>query len=330
MNDHFPNSRKSEQIKKLLNEAVEVLSSLGIPIDGLTQRRLEKMAMSFLAVAGVTQTWSQAQGLEDGRDLTSREIIKFINQHFEENIAAGSYDDIRRKDLKLPVMANLVINSGHNFEASKNDSTRGYSLPSDVKALVRTFRTKNWSEELQIFLAEREILAETLARRRAIIKVPVRLPDGTVLELSSGDHNVLQKQIIEEFLPRFGQNCEVLYLGDTARRILHINAPLLKELHFFELLHDKLPDVLAYNQEQNWLYLIEAVHSSGPLSEIRLLELKRMAKGCKANLIFVTAFLTKRDFRKWMLDIAWETEVWIAESPDHLIHFDGEKYLSPY
>lgn len=330
MKDQFPKSRKSDRVKLLLNETVEVLSSLGIPIAGLTQRRLEKMAMSFLAVAGVTETWSQAQGLEDGRDLTSREIINFINQHFEENIADGSYDDIRRKDLKLPVLANLVINSGHNLEASKNDSTRGYSLPSDVKALVRTFRTKNWSEELQTFLAEKELLAETLARRRAITKVPVTLPEGTVLELSSGAHNVLQKKIIEEFLPRFGPNCEVLYIGDTARKILHINASLLEELHFFDLLHNKLPDILAYNQEQNWLYLIEAVHSTGPLNEIRLLELKRMTKDCQAKLIFVTAFLTKGDFRKWILDIAWETEVWIAESPDHLIHFDGEKYLSPY
>lgn len=230
----------------------------------------------------------------------------------------------------MPVLAGLIINSGHNLEAATNDPTRGYSLPSDVKALVKTFKTKTWKDELQSYLAAREMLAEALARKRELTKIPVTLPDGKVIALSSGNHNLLQKQIIEEFLPRFGQNCDVLYLGDTSRKILHINEPMLKRLHFFELLHHELPDILAYNQERNWLYLIEAVHSSGPLSEIRLLELKRMAKDCKADLIFVTAFLTKRDFRKWILDIAWETEVWIAESPDHLIHFDGEKYLSPY
>ena len=330
MKDHFPNSRKSTRVKKLLNEAVISLSSTGVPINGLTERRLERMALCFLAVAGVRQDWSQAQGLDDGRALKTREIIEFINQHFEENISSGSYDDIRRKDLKLPVLANFIINSGHNLEAATNDPTRGYSLPAAVKALVRTFKTKNWADGLQSYLAARETLAEMLARKRVLAKIPVTLPDGKVVALSSGNHNLLQKQIIEEFLPRFGQNCEVLYLGDTSRKILHINEPALKKLRFFELLHNELPDILAYNQERNWLYLIEAVHSSGPLSEIRLLELKRMAKDCQAKLIFVTAFLTKRDFRKWMLDIAWETEVWIAESPDHLIHFDGEKYLSPY
>ncbi len=66
------------------------------------------------------------------------------------------------------------------------------------------------------------------------------------------------------------------------------------------------------------------------MNEVRVLELKRLTKNCTAKIIFVTAFLTKTEFRKWMADVAWETEVWIADSPDHLIHFDGEKYLSPY
>ncbi|MFN7945470.1 MAG: BsuBI/PstI family type II restriction endonuclease [Blastocatellia bacterium] len=330
MKDYFPRLQKTPQLKKLLNEAVEILTCAGIPVDKLTERRLERMVLCFLAVAGVTRKWAQAQGLDDNRFLKTREIIEYINRHFEENISSGSYDDIRRKDLKLPVMAGLIINSGHNPGAATNDPTRGYSLHPEFKVLVRTFGTEEWKAQLDSFLSGRELLSETLTRQRKFNRIPVKLPDGKVIELSVGGHNRLQKLIIEDFLPRFGQGCEVLYLGDTAHRILHLNQAALKELQFFDLSHDKLPDVLAYNRELNWLYLIEAVHSSGPLSEVRVLELRRMAKGCTAKLIFVTAFLTKRDFRKWMLDIAWETEVWIAETPDHLIHFDGEKYLSPY
>jgi hypothetical protein len=28
--------------------------------------------------------------------------------------------------------------------------------------------------------------------------------------------------------------------------------------------------------------------------------------------------------------ISWETEVWVADSPTHMIHFNGERFLGPY
>ena len=92
----------------------------------------------------------------------------------------------------------------------------------------------------------------------------------------------------------------------------------------------ELPDIVAYSKTKNWLFLIEAVHSSGPISPIRLLELKRLAKECTAEIVFVTAFLTRDTFRKFAPEIAWETEVWIADAPDHMVHFDGDKFLGPY
>jgi type II restriction enzyme len=140
----------------------------------------------------------------------------------------------------------------------------------------------------------------------------------------------LQKKIIEEFLPRFGVGCLVLYIGDTANKLLYIDEETLKRLNFFKLSHDELPDIIAYDKVNNWLYLIEAVYSSGPMSEIRVHELRKLLKDCKAKLIFITAFLKRDDFRKWSTEIAWETEVWIADNPDHLIHFNGSKYLGPY
>ena len=66
------------------------------------------------------------------------------------------------------------------------------------------------------------------------------------------------------------------------------------------------------------------------MSEIRVHELKKLLKKCTAELIFVTAFLTRDVFRKWVVEIAWETEVWIADNPDHLIHFNGHKFLGAY
>ena len=141
---------------------------------------------------------------------------------------------------------------------------------------------------------------------------------------------MLQKAIIEEFLPRFGNGCEVLYIGDTANKTLHLEEAKLQKLNFFELSHDKLPDIVAYNKTDNWIFLIEAVHSSGTMSKTRVMVLNQMLEKCNAAPIFVTAFLTMDDFKKWIFDIAWETEVWIADNPDHLIHFNGYKFLGPY
>lgn len=329
MKNFISNSSKSKAVQKIINEALDILESVGIPFNTKSERGLERMAVCFLAVAGVTKDWKKAKSSEDNIHLKTRDIINIVNKNFEENISSGSYDDIRRKDLKLLVLADIVSNSGVNKGSATNDPTRGYSLHPDFKKLIVDYKTDQWSKSLKAFTKNKPNLSDILARKRNLDKIPVKLPNGKPIELSLGEHNVLQKQIIEQFLPRFGSDCEVLYIGDTSNKILHIEVAELKKLNFFELSHDELPDIIAYSKKKKWLYLIEAVHSSGPMSETRVLELKKMLKDCKAGIVFVTTFLTKADFRKWMLHIAWETEVWTADNPDHLVHFNGHKFLGP-
>ncbi|MDM8558230.1 BsuBI/PstI family type II restriction endonuclease [Candidatus Parabeggiatoa sp. HSG14] len=324
------NNDKSASVKKIIEESIEILDATEIPIFEQTERRRERMAMAFLAVAGVTNSWKKAQGLEEKRTLKTRDIITFINEHFEENISSGSYDDIRRKDLRLLVLAGFIINSAEKKNAATNDPTRGYSLEAEFKNLIVCYKTNRWKTKLQKYIANKVSLKTQLARKRNIEKVPVTLPNGQLLELSAGQHNVLQKQIIEEFLPRFGKGCQILYLGDTSNKMLFIEGKILATLNFSRGPHDELPDIITYNAAKNWLYLIEAVHSSGTINEVRLLELKELTKNCPADVIYVTTFLNKKEFKKWIVEIAWETEVWIADNPDHLIHFDGHKFLGPY
>ena len=327
MNNYISKSTKSKAVRTIINEALHILESVGIPLSDKTERSLERMAVCFLAVADITKDWSKAK---ENTNLKSRDIINFVNKHFEEKISSGSYDDIRRKDLKLLVLADIIVNSGVNKGSATNDPTRGYALHPDFKKLIVTYKTSSWDKSLKTFNSNRPALSEILSRKRDIEKIPVKLPSGKPLELSLGEHNVLQKAIIEEFLPRYGSDCSVLYIGDTSNKSLHLEADELKKLNFFELSHDELPDIIAFSKKNNWLYLIEAVYSSGPMSETRVLELKKMLKDCKAELIFVTAFLTRADFRKWQMDIAWETEVWTADHPDHLVHFNGHKFLGAY
>ncbi len=288
------------------------------------------MAMAFLAVAGVTRSWREAKGQNEHRHLKTREIIRFINDNYEENISSGSYDDVRRKHLKLLVLADLVLNSADNPSAAQNDPTRGYTISADFKSLLMYYNTEEWDIKLKLFIKNRPSLQEILKRKRDLPKVRVTLPGGHILDFSQGGHNQLQREIIEEFLPRYGYGCEVLYVGDAADKYLIRQDDKLKELGFFELTHDSLPDIVAYNAEKNWLYLIEAFYTSGPMSEERILELQKALKDCKADLIFVTAFTSKKDFRQSVADIGWESEVWTADNPDHLVHFNGGKFLGPH
>ncbi len=300
------------------------MESVGIPVDTKTERAQERMSACFLAVANVTDDWSKAS---DSMRLKTRDIIAIVNERFGENISSGSYDDIRRKDLKLLTVGTLIVNSGDDLSLATNAPTRGYSLHPEFRNLITHYGTKQWKTVLAEFNKNKPSLSEALARKRDIEQIPVSLPGDVMLKLSSGEHNILQKDIVEQFLPRFGNDCEVLYLGDTAKKLLHINEDALQQLKIFKLSHDELPDVIAYSKSKNWLFLIEAVHSAGTMSEIRVFGLKNLLKECPAELIFVTAFLNRDTFKKWSADIAWETEVWLAENPDHLIHFNGNKFL---
>jgi len=320
---------KKPKVQKLINHTLFILEKFGIPVDS-TPRRLERMAIAFLAVADVKAITSikSAKDLNNGYALKTRAIIEYVNEYFDENISSGSYDDIRRKDLKLLVIGGIVLQSNPN--SATNDSTRGYGVNPLYANLLRQYPNKNWAHIVKNTLKDIEPIAEKLKRNRNIKKVPVQLPSGKKLRFSTGLHNDLQKTIIENFLPRYGFNAKVLYVGDTSDKYLHLDKTALSQLNFFDISHEELPDVIAYFEERNWLYLIEAVHSSGAISEIRLLQLQKLTKDCKADIIYVTAFLNKPTFRKFIADIAWETEVWIADNPDHLIHFNGDKFLGPY
>ena len=323
---------KKRQTERVVNEALHILAALGIPFQGLSERRLEKMAMAFLAVCDVRKpgVWSTVKDSSSGRVLTSRQIIEYVNSHFEEDISSGSYDDIRRKDLKLPTVAGIILKSANNPDASTNNPTRAYALSPAYAPTVRAYGTDGWESDVADFLSGRETLGERLDDTRPMSLIPVTLPSGVVLQLTKGKHNQLQKSVIEDFLPRYGEGSKILYVGDTANKFLHLDATQLKRLQFFELAHEELPDIVAYSEQKNWLFLIEAVHSSGPISKLRHEQLRELTKDCTAEIVYVTAFLDRQTFRKYAPEIAWETEAWIAEAPDHVIHFDGKRFLGPY
>lgn len=165
--------------------------------------------------------------------------------------------------------------------------------------------------------------------REAATPNPVRIPKGRELLLSPGKHNEVQKAVVEEFAPRFAPGAHLLYLGDTEKKNLLLDQDALARLGIAITAHDKLPDVILHDEKRKWLFFVEAVTSHGPVTPKRLIELQEMAEGAEAGLVFVTAFPDFAEFRKHIDAIAWETEVWMADRPDHMIHYNGDRFLGP-
>lgn len=314
-------------VAKLIYSVLDVLRQVGVPVEGVTDLRLQRMAEACLAIGQIKKSLKEAQSVKDGKFLRTRDIIKYENDFFHENISPGSYDDIRRKDLKPLVLANIAVNSSDIQAKATNDSSRAYCLSDAFAELLRSYGSKTWQTSLEEYSQKIALYLKKIQEKRALEKVPVTLPSGKSLLLSYGEHNQLQKSIIEVFLATFGQGSDVLYVGDTADKFLHREDEALSKLGFFALEHDELPDVVAYNDEKNLLFLIEAFNCTGQWDKTRLFKIKEKLKDCSANVVYVTAFQSLDVFRTISNKIAWETEVWIADIPEHMIHFNGWKFL---
>jgi hypothetical protein len=316
----------------LLEEAEIILAALGIPLDRLSPKKRAHAARTFVALAGLKpgDTWAQAQDMST-LTLTTKQILRFGRIHHGETRSDGSYDDVRRKDLLLPIAAQVIQSAANNLHANTNDGTRGYGIHPKAAQLARTFGTGLWAQSCNAFEVEWPSLAKALERARALRRIPIRIADDHVLLFEPNVHNQIQKAVIEVFLELFGHGAELLYVGDATDRGMFRNEERLRELGVFDLEHDKLPDVAAYSESRNWLFLIEAVDSANPVTEIRRLTFERLLDGkCKADRVYVSAFPDRATFRKFAAEIAWETEVWVADVPEHMVHFNGDKFLGPH
>ncbi len=161
-------------------------------------------------------------------------------------------------------------------------------------------------------------------------RVPVQIAPGKKITLSPGEDSELIRDIIEDFAPRFAPGSVLVYAGDTGDKRGYFDAALLANLGVDVDSHGKMPDVVLYYARKKWLLLVESVTSHGPVDAKRHAELAHLFSGARAGLVYVIAFPNRSVMARYLADIAWETDVWVAEAPSHLIHFDGERFLGPY
>ena len=236
---------------------------------------------------------------------------------------------MRRFTVHQFVQAGIAIQNPDKHDRPTNSPKAVYQIEPTALGLLRKFGTAAWETSLRKYLTSSKTLQEKYAAERHLNRIPLALPGGPIT-LSAGGQNELVRRIIEDFCPQFTPGATPLYVGDTARKFAYIDEPALEKHGYTVDLHGKMPDVVVSHTGKGWLVLIEAVTSHGPINPKRQEELRHLFPSAVASIVFVTAFLTRRDMVKYTADIAWETEVWVAESPTHLIHFNGERFLGPY
>lgn len=150
----------------------------------------------------------------------------------------------------------------------------------------------------------------------------LKLANGTQIYLAPGKHHELLIAIIEKFSSRFAPGAAILYLGDVLKAIIY-EKDRLERLGMSITTQDRLPDIILYDEARNLLFLVEAGISHMSVTHRRRRELETLLEGCAATRIYVSAFLYQADYGRNASHIAWESHVWIAEMPDHMIHYNG-------
>lgn len=313
-----------EKSHEHIESACKIIAQLGLP----RAQQNERSALALLAITNIRpgRSWSQAENPLIG--ITP--IMEWIGKHYGRMYAPNTRETFRRQTMHQFCDSGMVLYNPDDPSRAVNSPKAAYQINPAALDLFRSFETSQWDENLKAYLDLRPTLVDKYAKERAQHSVPVNYKDGLCLNLSPGEHSELIRKIIEDFAPRFAPSSELVYAGDTGNKWGYFDNVRLADLGVNVDSHGKMPDVVLHFTQKNWLLLVESVTSHGPVDGKRHAELARLFAGSKAGLVYVTAFPNRAIMSRYVSEIAWETEVWVADAPSHLIHFNGVRFLGPY
>ena len=310
--------------QRKIDDALAILKALGMP----QGQQNDRSALTLLALIDLkpSDLWS---GLK--RPLMGiTPIMEYIREYYGRAYAPNTRETIRRQTMHQFVEAGIAVYNPDDPSRAVNSPKACYQISDEAARVIAKYGAGEWETALEAWLGEGSTLSEKWARSREMQMVPVEVAEGREIELTPGLHSQLIRDIIHEFASRFMPGAELIYVGDTGDKIGYFQECRLAELGVTVDRHGKMPDVVLYFGDKNWLVLVESVTSHGPVDAKRHNELAELYTGAMPGLVYVTAFPSRDVMREHLRDISWETEVWCADAPTHLIHFDGERFLGPY
>lgn len=301
-----------------IDEAKEILHAIGMP----PQQQNEICCYALLTLAQIETDTPWEHALNPW--IRIHDIREFSAAVYGKHYAENTRETIRKHCMHQFRDAALIEDNGK----STNSPHYRYRLTTEALNLLQAYSTRNWSRALAEWHQTHTSLIDLYASKKRMTMMSVNI-NGEQLRFSPGEHNMLQRAIIEDFAPRFAPGCICLYVGDTIKKDLVKDVETLARLGFEITLHDKMPDVVLYCPDRDWIYFIEAVTSVGPMSPKRIREIEAMTGNVTSGKIYVTAFPNISTYKRFANELAWETEVWLAEMPDHMIHLNGDRFMGP-
>lgn len=317
-------SELNETAYERVEDARIVLETLGMD----SERSNERSALVLLALLRLapSEAWVEAANPM----LGTRAIMDFIRDEYGKDYAPNSRETVRRFTLHQFVEAQLVVQNSDEPQRPVNSPKWNYQITAEALEVLRAYGTDSWESVVDQYLAELPGLKARYAAVREMDRIPLTLPDGSTFTLTPGGQNVLLKAMVEDFCPRFTPGGQVLYIGDAGDKWALFEREALAALNVKVNEHGKMPDLVIYLPDRNWLVLLEAASSHGPVDSKRQAELADLFAESAAGLVYVSCFPDRAEFRKYVDKIAWESEVWCADHPTHMIHYNGERFLGPY
>lgn len=308
----------------MLEKIQQILPALGMPKAQINERS----ALTLLALMNL-QPGNSWQDIERPM-IGVTPIMDWCRDIYGKEYAPNSRETFRRQTLHQFIDGGLCLYNPDDPGRAVNSPKACYQLTKELFDVLITFDTEEWEPSLQNWLALRKTLVEQYAKERDMEMIPLTLDDGTEIHLSPGNHSKLIHDIVTEFGPRFAPGSEVIYLGDTGAKEDYFKKERLAELGVEVDRKGKLPDAVLYWPEKDWLLLVESVTSHGPVDGKRHSELSKLFASASPGLVYVTAFPSRKIMTKYLTAISWETEVWTADAPTHMIHFNGDRFLGPH
>lgn len=305
-------------------EAQEILRAFGFD----KKRTNETSGRTLLALTGMDAgtSWVTASNERMG----VRAILDWMRERLGHPIAENSRETVRRFVLHQFIDAGFSLYNDDDPTRATNSSHNNYKINDEAIKVIRKYGQPDFDDSVKQYLVEAPGLASKYKAARELTRIPVTLPGGGALTLKAGGQNALIKNMVEDFCGYFVPGGEVLYVGDADAKLMLFEKETLASLGVSFDLHGKFPDLIVYQREKNWLFLMEAASSHGPVDFIRHSELSSIFGGSSAGLIYVSCFPDRPTMRKFLADLAWETEAWVASDPTHMIHLNGTKFLGPY
>lgn len=308
----------------ILAEAQQILRAF--EFDRKRTNALAGRTLMTLAQVDTNTPWGQATSHRVG----VRGLMDWMRDRLDHPIAENTRESIRRDVLHQFIDVGFCLHNDDEPNRPTNSSHNNYRLSDEVILVIRMFGTPNFSDAVEEYLADAPGLAKKYASARRLARLPIQMPDGTEITLKEGGQNDLIKAMIEDFCAYFAPGSQILYVGDADAKLLIHNKPQLAALNITLDKHGKFPDLIAYQPKTNWLFLMEACSTHGPVDNTRYHQLTEIFGDSSAELVFVSCFPDRNVMRKFFPDLAWETEAWMASEPTHLIHLNGAKFLGPH